>query len=199
MKPKSHQAVFFKTESAEHYCISPSLALYKRVLHKKTLNFQGIHTVLCSLSLPKRGVKPRACTWPRQIWAKRNHILSSWTSCAATAGKHQHHPIKKLQSLEGYPECCMPWAATGRQPSNMTSLCPAPSGEERSENSGNVAVFPYLSSVQQNWTWLKKKIREYWKQTTWLNQTKISQQLQKRGELRITACITEVTYLNTFL
>lgn len=42
MNPKSHQAVFFKAEPAEHYCISPSLALYKRVLHKKTLNFQGI-------------------------------------------------------------------------------------------------------------------------------------------------------------
>lgn len=33
---------FFKTKSAEHDCISPSLALYKRVLHKKTLNFQGV-------------------------------------------------------------------------------------------------------------------------------------------------------------
>lgn len=42
MNPKSHQAVFFKTEPAEHYCISTNLALYKRVLHKKTLNFQGI-------------------------------------------------------------------------------------------------------------------------------------------------------------
>lgn len=63
---------------------------------------------------------------------------------------------------------------------NMTSLCPVPSGEKRSDNSGNVAVFPYLWSVQQNWAVLKK-IREYWKQTTRLNQTKISQQLQKRG------------------
>lgn len=82
-----------------------------------------------------------------------------------------------------YPECCMPGAATGRQPRNVTSLCPVPSGEKTPEDSGNVGVFPYLWSVQQNWTLLKQKIREYWKQPTWLNQTKISQQQQKRGEV----------------
>lgn len=174
MKPKSPQAVFFMTESAGHYCISTSLALYKRVLHNKTLNFQGIEDI--SQQFCAR------CPYPREEWSKglvhdpdryeprephliiMNHLCSysrqtsttSYQEAAVTAGLS---PV-------------MPWAATGRQPSNMTSLCPVPSGEERSENSRNVAVSPYLWSVQQNWTLIKKKIGDYWKQTTWLNQNK---------------------------
>lgn len=42
----------------------------------------------------------------------------------------------------------------------MTSPCLVRSGGESSENSGNVAVFTYLRSVQQNQISLKaKKIR----------------------------------------
>lgn len=79
---------FFKTESAGHHACPPAQLF--SVLHNENIEFQGnwgnITMVLCSLSLPKSGVRQRACTWPGEIWAKRNSISSARSICTATVG-----------------------------------------------------------------------------------------------------------------
>lgn len=159
------------------------------MLHKKTLNFQGIEDTSQQLCAH--------CPYLREEWSKGLVHDPDRYKPRETLSYH-HGPSVQLQQAnintilsKSCSHCrVIPSAACHELQQGGSQAtwhhCPVTS-EERPENSGNVAVFPYFWSVQQNWTLLKKKIREYWKQTTWLNQTKPNQvsSYRRGGELRI--------------
>lgn len=136
-------------------------------LHKKTLNFQGIEDTSQQFCAH--------CPYLREECSKGFVHDPDRYEPRETSSYH-HGPCVQLQQAnintilsKSCSHCrVIPSAACHELQQGGSQAtwhhCPAPSGEERSENSGNVAVFPYLWSVQQNWTLLKKKIREYWKQ-----------------------------------